>query len=312
MNSKVRPYKIKYFSRHCPVCDHALFESLDIFLSSGFVYYVMICNFCGHVYQNPIYSKEHYHLLQCSYPDDYWKHSIKRANYIIDMCAPYISHNQNMNILDIGAGRGGVLMSIYSSVYQSQIKRCDGITLEKMNVNDRFIKLLLAFPGLENTFNLYNFDFESENLIEHTNEDIKYDFIIMSHVLEHFINPKLVLNKIKDLLKPDGIVYIEVPSLYNAEYRIKSVWRPEHLSYYTKTSLETLMTMEGFVSETLLDSKIWGNIKGVYSYNPVRSAKHIFICEQPYNVKRYYNRNTFKKRMQRLKHRVNIKYEANI
>lgn len=38
-----------------------------------------------------------------------------------------------------------------------------------------------------------------------------YDYIHMSHILEHFPYPKLLMNKVKNRLSDRGIVFIEIP-----------------------------------------------------------------------------------------------------
>ena len=48
-----------------------------------------------------------------------------------------------------------------------------------------------------------------ENFLESKN---KYDIIILSHVIEHFREPKDILIKIKSMLKENGFIYIEVPN----------------------------------------------------------------------------------------------------
>ncbi|MEI0549021.1 class I SAM-dependent methyltransferase [Brachyspira intermedia] len=56
--------------------------------------------------------------------------------------------------------------------------------------------------------NKYNIDLKP-NFLE--SED-KYDIIMLSHVIEHFKNPSEILLKIKNMLKPNGYLYIEVPN----------------------------------------------------------------------------------------------------
>ena len=50
------------------------------------------------------------------------------------------------------------------------------------------------------------------SMFEDFKSDIKFDTIIMSHVLEHIENPLEVLTKIKDWLKDDGVFIISVPN----------------------------------------------------------------------------------------------------
>lgn len=54
----------------------------------------------------------------------------------------------------------------------------------------------------------YNIDLK-ENFLESKS---KYDIIILSHVIEHFREPKDILIKIKSMLKENGFIYIEVPN----------------------------------------------------------------------------------------------------
>lgn len=54
----------------------------------------------------------------------------------------------------------------------------------------------------------YNIDLK-ENFLESKS---KYDIIILSHVIEHFKEPKDILIKIKSMLKKEGFIYIEVPN----------------------------------------------------------------------------------------------------
>ena len=44
------------------------------------------------------------------------------------------------------------------------------------------------------------------------NEDEKYDYVICTYVLEHVINVELILNMIKSVLKPNGLLFIVVPN----------------------------------------------------------------------------------------------------
>ena len=54
----------------------------------------------------------------------------------------------------------------------------------------------------------YDIDLK-ENFLESKS---KYDIIILSHVIEHFREPKEILIKITSMLKENGFIYIEVPN----------------------------------------------------------------------------------------------------
>ena len=50
------------------------------------------------------------------------------------------------------------------------------------------------------------------SLIESFESDVKYDTIIMGHVLEHIADPVLALRNIYSLLKDDGVFLVSVPN----------------------------------------------------------------------------------------------------
>ena len=291
-------------SRNCPICANNTTSTFHTFGE----YRVVCCSMCGFAFQNPIYDAEHYHSLPCHYPEDYFQHSVNRGSYIYRFLKDFIRRDSKVDVLDIGAGRCEPLKYILNAGFSGHHAYKDknsyrgtAITMEPRDSiywADKWNMDILFFD--------FEDDVKTNEFIE--NNRNKFDFIIMSHVLEHFINPSKVIQKLPELLAPNGVVYVEVPSLYNGEYRIKSVWTPEHLSYFTLSSLNDLMKSCGFTSLKICDSKIWGNIKSVWKYTD--NTNNNFVAE--INVKNRYNKNKIKKSIQRMKHKLGFKYEANI
>ncbi len=85
--------------------------------------------------------------------------------------------------------------------------------------------------------------------------DEKFDLVILSQVLEHIDNPASFLYKIRLLLNVNGIVAIAVPnvdSIFVKLLRAREngcLWVPEHLSYFSKKGLATLLNKAGFVTK---------------------------------------------------------------
>lgn len=84
----------------------------------------------------------------------------------------------------------------------------------------------------------------------------KYDLVILSHVLEHIKNPKLLIQQIKSICK---YLFIEVPCI-----ELKKVDQPyglfcnEHFGYYSMNSLDFLMSSCGYKCKNMyihIDSK---------------------------------------------------------
>ena len=68
-------------------------------------------------------------------------------------------------------------------------------------------------------------------------KNIKFDFIILSHVLEHVTRPKEFLKSYLNYLKKGGHIFIEVPCM---DWRHKKLDEP-HLLFFDKPSMICLM-----------------------------------------------------------------------
>lgn len=77
-----------------------------------------------------------------------------------------------------------------------------------------------------------------------------FDVITCFDVLEHLYQPREVMIKIREWLKPDGIFYVLVPNLDSSEARVfGSYWHglemPRHLFHYTPASLKFMAESAG-------------------------------------------------------------------
>ena len=77
-----------------------------------------------------------------------------------------------------------------------------------------------------------------------------FDVITCFDVLEHLYEPRQVLHRVAEWLKPGGIFYVLVPNLDSAEARVfGSYWHglemPRHLFHYTPASLQSLAESVG-------------------------------------------------------------------
>lgn len=80
-----------------------------------------------------------------------------------------------------------------------------------------------------------------------------YDVITLSHVIEHVHDPKGLLQKLHELLKPGGTLWIETPNLDSLGHRRYGAnWRglepPRHLVLFNQGSLRRVLRDTGFQS----------------------------------------------------------------
>lgn len=150
-----------------------------------------------------------------------------------------LPENKSTEILDIGCGLCDLLFQLKNLGYHN-LKGID-ISKEAFEIGNK--------NGL---------DVEIIKSIEEyaCNESKKYDFIILSHVLEHIdknnIIPTLTIIKEK-LLKPNGNLFIRVP---NAQSNTGCYWAYEdftHYTLFTTGSLNYVLKAAGFNTIEYLD-----------------------------------------------------------
>jgi 2-polyprenyl-3-methyl-5-hydroxy-6-metoxy-1,4-benzoquinol methylase len=100
-------------------------------------------------------------------------------------------------VLEIGAGMGGFI----NVALKRGIEKIIGIEMDKEQV--RIAKEVYNIDLVNSTF---------EDYILLNNE--LFDAVHMHHVLEHFKDPKNILNSIYKLLKPGGVLIFEVPNQF--------------------------------------------------------------------------------------------------
>lgn len=156
------------------------------------------------------------------YRQQSFKDDIRRANDLRDKFV-------GKKVLDFGCGGGGFLHLIKDVALVSE-----GLEL------DRDINRILNEEGIC----CYS-DVSQINS--------KFDVITLFHVIEHLVNPTEVLQKLKLLLNPGGIILIEVPNaddalltLYNNKAFADFTYWSCHVYLYNSYTLQRLVESTGF------------------------------------------------------------------
>lgn len=180
---------------------------------------VMKCKNCELVFPNPLpipeSVKDHYDVSPESYwTSDYFTSSdINRDNDLIWMNSIQ-KVELGSKILDIGAGIGKAMIYLEKKGYDvygiepSEVFYNRAISL--MGVNKQKLQLV--------------------SIEDCTFEENTFDVIFIEAVLEHVYNPSEIVLKIMKWLKPNGLLFIEVPSsnwltnrIINFLYKIRGI-----------------------------------------------------------------------------------------
>jgi len=150
--------------------------------------------------------------------------ALNRFNYI----KKFIKKTDNLNVLEIGASDGLLL-----SIFKKENFNVFGYELNENARNDALKK--------------YDIKMKDDFLKDKNIDKNKYNIVIMSHILEHFTNPKYILNSIHNFIGGgvNDILFIEIP--YTPNYKIvskdemKIFFETEHTVHFNEKNISLLM-----------------------------------------------------------------------
>jgi 2-polyprenyl-3-methyl-5-hydroxy-6-metoxy-1,4-benzoquinol methylase len=168
----------------------------------------------------------------------YFNNKMAEKAFIIDS---NLDKNLTKSLLDIGCGEGWSLNFFKKKGYNVTgmdfssfgCEKCNPDCIENMIIGDIYESI--------------------DKLIQ---EKKKFSVIFLLSVLEHVTDPEFLINKIEQLIDPSGIFVVEVPNDFSIiqEYALSKgyienkfwVVAPDHISYFSKESLENLMRFNGW------------------------------------------------------------------
>lgn len=197
----------------------------------------VICNTCGLVWTDPLP-----HNPRTYYEDDYRveykgtftpkpKH-ILRAGKVALLRRGLLGNllAEPKAILDVGTG-GGEFAYLLKSL---------GHTVTGIEPNKGYAE----FSIKEYDVNIKNGFIQDIELPEQS-----FDLITIWHVLEHTENPTAVIEKLYGLLRPEGILVVEVPTIEATCQSPKSTFHEAHIFTFNRDTLQKLGEKAGFIEQ---------------------------------------------------------------
>lgn len=140
-------------------------------------------------------------------------------------------HIKNISLLDVGCGRGYFMDEARKLGWNTFGIDYSSITI-RYALRNLNLKVFQSDIGTYKTTN-------------------KYDVIVLSQFIEHVSNPNEIIKKCYQLLKKGGLIYVATPNIRSISAKVLGVGfdhliPPEHLGYYSRKTLERLLSNNEF------------------------------------------------------------------
>lgn len=233
---------MEYHYRKCPICNSEnniqvfsqKFDNLIELNTDEYIQKIVICKDCGFVFNNPCpsyaeLSKHYTSWSNYEIPQTKGKASSEMANKWLrtfNFVKKSFPENFRGYALEVGC----------ATAFGLSIFKSNGWDVIGLDPSEKATELAKEQYGIEVIKSLFDI-----NLFKGK----KFDLIIFSHVLEHIISPDELVKELIPILRPNGLVYIEVPNMSNPDVPI-GYFTYEHLNYFTPTALTNLMGANGY------------------------------------------------------------------
>ncbi len=221
-----------------------------------------------------------------------------KSELLIDFIAQNLSKfkTKKLKFLEIGSGEGYLMNAALKTNWQ--IKGVD----YQANPIKRLNKKILPY-FVEKDPSIFIKDAIKNNE--------KYNIIVIQNVLEHVIDPELLISDLKRILNKTGILLIQVPNDYSItqefalkEKRIKKEYwflPPQHLNYFNTQNLRVFlkkfkMEIIDAMSDFPIEFYLWGNEKnytsdkslGPYAHQARLAIEFLISKNNPHDIINFY------------------------
>ena len=237
----------------CPACDGPIMKPWLTKEIGGVTFKLDRCCVCGTGYVNPRPSMEYLKSIyaitghgskslksfdKVMAAEIEFPNSTVDAQRIIKYAQILLGPRKNLRLLDIGSGYGFFSRAGIAAGFQVT-------AVNPASSENSIFKQLNGFDPIPRFFE--ELDFGTE----------KFDLVILSQILEHFLDPLQILIRVNSLLNRGGAVAIAVPNIDAILIKIlKSnssfLGLPEHLTHFSFKGLEAILQRAGFAAKNHL------------------------------------------------------------
>ncbi len=208
----------------------------------GFWVRTVLCKNCGLIRTSPrlnseslsVFYERIYRPLYSGFKqtnDAFFLSQVRRGKKIWDLVVSKCGLKGG-TVFDVGTGAGGTLLPFLQAGW-----RAIGVDVESHYLD----------YGRSKDLELYNGSFDFFII-----RGLQADLLILCHVFEHLEDLDQAVSKIRQCLKPDGFVYIEVPGIFNISSAYANDFRKylqnAHLYYFSLQTLSNVLRENGYLA----------------------------------------------------------------
>lgn len=231
----------------CPLCNSKSHTRIsDVSLDNGPVFFSTdICDDCLHIFRktspNIQWFEDRWRQISTGELVVYNRQLEEKRRVRYELYYGILHKYKNKGLLlDVGAAYGAGTNVFISRGFDAE-------ALEPEDDRAAYIKKTLGIECHNSTL---------ESLLT----EKKYDLILFSHCLEHLNDPRFAMEKLKSCLSKDGIIYLEIPIVWNIIDWQDSFFMA-HKQNFTEHNLKKLVFETGF---NILDSYLVPDNDGLF------------------------------------------------
>jgi 2-polyprenyl-3-methyl-5-hydroxy-6-metoxy-1,4-benzoquinol methylase len=225
--------------RSCPICVNSEHHVIPYSGRAKLPVQPAICKSCGLVFINPMYSNaEKDAVAACPRalhrPVRFGRpiqraheRELRGAQRFLEFVRPHLKPGDR--VLDIGCGDGALVRTLqqFGAVPM-------GVDLDPEGA--RFIEQSYRIPVVVSPFETAAF------------ADGQFDAVVATHVIEHFFAPVDAMEKMRRLLKPNGLLVLEAPNILRPKVGFHRLFSVPHNYYFSPRTLCLAMQRAGFAA----------------------------------------------------------------
>ncbi len=227
----------------CHICGGRRFSRIAAYDRYGFSVDQLLCRNCALVQTTPNFDSE---SMSCFYSNYYrslqegleeekgfsrrFKRQVRNGRKVFKRLSGHLKNVEECKLIEVGCGGGGIV-----SVFADH-----GYSIVGYDTDNTYLK-----------YGVDKYELPLINSLAPEQPEVLYDAMILRHVLEHILDPKGFICGLKKMLRPDGLLYVEVPGLLAVndgkyDFDLMKYFVIEHVSIFHLANLKSLFEKVGF------------------------------------------------------------------